>query len=387
MKRLTILCTKKTICISVLLAAGGIAGIFFLTPHGAASVKAAQFLASFAKEFDVDIPRLPFVKNRAIDVRGVTIPQESGELAADLYRPLAFSEKVPGVVFSYGTVFSVKDPRIVKLSTALAQSGIAVLVPHFPDLLGDRVHERTARQMADAFLFLGNQDFVDARAVGFIGFCVGGSLALIAAADPAISQKVAFVHVISPYADLASFAASVFANAYETEAGIVAWHPSPQTLSVFQQELLELLSDREQRILEQALVTRYLSDDAQETLSPDAQRLWKLFRGGMLQDMRELLQGLSDEFQETARLRSPKTYVSGVSAPVFIATGFDAFIPPTESAALAQAFGKQARFARFSFLEHVDPTGDLPLRKRVWEAFRLWIHLEELFVAIVSQTS
>ncbi|OHA48766.1 MAG: hypothetical protein A2806_02930 [Candidatus Terrybacteria bacterium RIFCSPHIGHO2_01_FULL_48_17] len=385
MLRLRFLRKKRTVFVSAFILIAGALIFLLFTPQGNASLKAVYFLSVFAKEFDAKIPRLPLFADREVIFEQITIPGDSEILAADLYRPKDVSVKSPGVVFAYGTVPTIKDPRIVKLSRALAQGGFVVLVPHFPDLLADRVHERTAYHMVDAFQWLQQQDFVDSQKVGFMGFCVGASLSLVAAADPTIANDVAWVHAISPYFDLFSFAEEVFSREYETLDGSkIAWEPHIQTVRIFQNELVLLLSEEDQKMLTNALKEGSLKDEEFSSLSSDAQNLWRVFHAQSLEEARLFSKKLSSVFQETNARRSPSARLEGLLAPVFLVSGLDTFIPYAESEKLAKALGSQAIFTPVELFQHVDPSRKLSFFARAREAFRLWNHLRRAFLVSFS---
>ena len=83
---------------------------------------------------------------------------------------------------------------LVRLADGLARGGAVVLVPETPHLLDWRFDALEADSLVVAFEYLARLPAVDEEQIGFAGFSVGGSLALLAAADPRIQGRLAYVH-------------------------------------------------------------------------------------------------------------------------------------------------------------------------------------------------
>src|ERR671919_1146982 len=115
-------------------------------------------------------------------------------------------------------------PAIVRVADGLARTGVAVIVPESRALLEGRLEAAEIDGVVHAFETLAARPEVDSERVGIVGFSVGGSLALLAAADPRIAAQVRWVNAFGAYADAGTYLASVAAHAYETEDGrTVAW--------------------------------------------------------------------------------------------------------------------------------------------------------------------
>jgi dienelactone hydrolase len=160
-------------------------------------------------------------ERRSLTVEG----SPSGEpLRLDLYRPAdlagsAFASPV-GVVASLGMfAHSTDDTRFNRFCRCLARCGFWVFAPHHPDLSTYRYAPAAVQRIIAAFShserLLQKTDDPAARKtttggrVGLLGLCFGGSASLLAAADPTISDRVAFVATFGAparYRDLVRYA-------------------------------------------------------------------------------------------------------------------------------------------------------------------------------------
>ena len=172
---------------------------------------------------------------------------------AELWLPAGASrERRAGAML---LVFGVNNvgrnhPAIVRVAEGLARSGVAVLVPDSRSMLEGRLREDDLDKVVAAFQLLAARPEVDSARVGMVGFSVGGSLALIAAADPRIASRVAWVNAFGAYGDAESYLASVAAHAYLGPSGeIVAWQPTALAREVFLRLLLDTVTDSSDRAL------------------------------------------------------------------------------------------------------------------------------------------
>ena len=146
---------------------------------------------------------------------------------------------------------------VARVADALARTGLAVLVPDSRVLLEGRLEVGEIDGVVRAFDLLASRPEVDPQRVGVAGFSVGGSLALLAAADPRIADRVRFVNAFGAFGDASTYLASVAAHAYrDGEGGEVAWTPSPLAREIYLRFMLDQVADAgDRRALERALGT------------------------------------------------------------------------------------------------------------------------------------
>jgi dienelactone hydrolase len=132
----------------------------------------------------------------------LSVPSRTGPLRARLYRPSRpFSRTVvltPGV-HSEG----IDEPRLRKFANDLAASGVAVVTPELPDLLRYEITRRLPDQIGDVAAWVTEQRELspDGR-VALVGISFCGGMSVVAAGQPGIRDRVAFVLSFGGHGDL-----------------------------------------------------------------------------------------------------------------------------------------------------------------------------------------
>lgn len=127
--------------------------------------------------------------------------RDVSELNADLY--VAPGGPSPGIVLVLGALREGRRyPLLVTLARSIAAYGFAVLVPELGRLRRLIVGEDALEDLIRAALALTGQDGVTESPVGLFGFSLGGSLALMAAADDRLHDRVACVTSMGGYFSL-----------------------------------------------------------------------------------------------------------------------------------------------------------------------------------------
>src|SRR5918997_2073259 len=140
-------------------------------------------------------------------------------------------------------------PAIARVADGLARSGVAVLVPDSRTLLEGRLEVGEIDGVVRAFQLLAARPEVDRERVGVVGFSVGGSLALLAAADPRIATGVRWVNAFGAFADAETYLAAASAHAYVgSDGNPVAWTPSPLAREVYLAFVLDQVEEVDDRV-------------------------------------------------------------------------------------------------------------------------------------------
>jgi dienelactone hydrolase len=167
------------------------------------------------------------------------IPTRHGQVPAQLYVPDGDARRtvllIPGI-HSLG----IDEPRVMRLATDLAASGVRVLAMALPDLQQYLVTPRSTDVIEDGVAWMARQmPDADGR-VGVVGVSFSGGLAICAVGRPSIRDKVAFIVSFGGHADL--IRAMRYAATGEAPAqGAVAPHkPHDYSVAV----LLHALADR-----------------------------------------------------------------------------------------------------------------------------------------------
>lgn len=313
---------------------------------------------------------------------------------AELWLPEGASADQPaGAIL---LVFGVNNlgrnhPAIERVADALARTGVVVLVPDSRTLLEGRLEVGEIDGVVDAFELLAARPEVDRERIGIVGFSVGGSLALLAAGDPAIADDVRWVNAFGAFADARTYLASVASHAYRAAGGAeVAWTPTPLAREVYVGFLLGQVDDVADRA---ALMAAYGEAvvagerpepdlGVREALStPVARTLNDLLVSGSLDDAIDAIGELPDESLAFIDAISPARHLGGVQADVYLMHETeDHHVPFVESRALAAALeptGLLEDHTEFRLFDHVQPD-DLDLAAAAPELWKLMLHVREL---------
>src|SRR5437870_3641893 len=172
----------------------------------------------------------PMLPSRPVDwvtprpvVEKVRYGTSHGDADGDLYRPSG-PGPYPGVVVCLGVVpFGVDHPQVPRLGEALARSGFAALLYWSPAMRDFRLDPADVDDIASAYeALLGRPDIAPARS-GLLGTCVGGAFALMAATDPRIRHRVAFVCAYAPYASIRTLARDIASATRQRYGAREAW--------------------------------------------------------------------------------------------------------------------------------------------------------------------
>lgn len=308
-------------------------------------------------------PMLPsrpinWVTRRPI-VERFTYPTSLGPTEGDLYLPSTLGPH-PGVVVCLGVVpFGVEHPQVPRLGEALARSGFAALLYWSPAMRDCRLDPADVADIASAYNSLLGRSDVDKTHSGLIGTCVGGAFALMAAADPRIRDRVAFVCAYAPYASMRTLCRDIASASRERNGVREPWAVDPLTRKVYVHSVTALLEPGE--------AARLL-----ETLSAN--------------EAERALEALPAALQQRLTAMSPVHYVADIRAPrvVVLHDRDDVVIPVGESQRLRKLLGGRAgvRYTEFTVFKHLDPAKGKPsVAALARELVRFFGAIHPLFVA------
>jgi dienelactone hydrolase len=313
---------------------------------------------------------------------------------AELWLPdWASVERPAGAILM---VFGVNNlgrnhPAIERVAEALARTGVAVLVPDSRTLLEGRLEVGEIGGVVDAFQLLAARPEVDRSRIGIFGFSVGGSLALLAARDPAIAGSVRWVNAFGAFADAATYLASVSAHAYRgPDGGEVPWTPTPLARDVYLTFMLDQVDDAGDRRALDAAFGRAILDG--ERPSPDrslrenletavARTVHDLLTADSLRAATASIGALPADSLAFIDAISPARRLTALEADVYLMHETeDHHVPFVESRALASALearGRLVAHTEFRLFDHVQPD-DLDLAAAAPELWRLLLHVRAL---------
>ena len=287
------------------------------------------------------------------------------EHAGDLYLP-GDAPPLAGIVLVPGAVPKGKDdPRLVALARTLARARFAVLTPEVRGFRELRILPGDAREVADAFAWLvARPDWAPEGRAGLFAVSYAVGPAVLAALEPDVRERVAFVVGLGGYHDLRRTIRYFTTGAYQTRDG--AWHhlaPDDYGKLVLVNAARPYLAGADAAILDR-MVARRLEDRGAELsglavqLGPQGRAVYELAENtrplrfgelyaGLPAAMRSDVEALSLHDKDLSRLHARLILVHGRN---------DDLIPWPESEALADAAGRERTrlFLLHAILTHVD---------------------------------
>lgn len=332
-----------------------------------AAAKAAIF---FLKVF-------PMLPSGAIDwvtklplIEKVKYPTRSGCVEGEVYRPSG-AGPYPGLVVCLGVVpFGVDHPQVPVLGRALARAGFAALLYWSPAMRDFRLDSEDIENISLAYDWLIEQPYVDSARSGLLGTCVGGSFALMAAANPLIRDRIAFIGAYAPYSSLWTFAHDVASSTRSNDDGREPWRVDPLTHKVFVHCMTAFLEPSEAEWLRSAFAAEggLLVD---HDLSVDGHGVYSLLTARDENEAELALRRLPPILQENLTTLSPMNYLKDIHTPliVLLHDRGDQVIPVSESRRLYSALDGHhgVHYTEMQF-QHLDPVkGKLPFFRLVHE--------------------
>jgi dienelactone hydrolase len=319
----------------------------------------------------------------------VTIEYESRNgprsIEADLYIP-ASGGNHPGVVFSMGAPpLDLDEPRLVRIAEDTARAGVVILVP-FSDRLDD---EQIVPEEIDAlvaqFEYVQSLPNVNPERVGYFGASVGGSLALVAAADERIAHEVDHVVSFGGYYDALDTFGAIATHQIAYGEVDEEWVPREHAEEVMAQQIIRAVDDPRDRDL---LWRWFVRDDIPReeelaSLSPVGRSSYDFLANEDPSAVQDLIAELPRDAVAELEYLSPRTSIDAVQAELFIIHDrADPFIPYTESRRLEDAIGDRdnAHFDEIRLFEHVEPKLTQRPDVIVFDSTRLLFRLYQLLL-------
>ena len=350
-----------------------------LTPQGRAGWNTALFVSQ-----TLETPIRPQSWFTGDSLRKeIHYPTPGGTAVADIYH-LADGKPRAAVLLSLGANDDGRDdPNIVNLGHALARVGYVAMFHWSPSMgLDANIDPDEPEKLVWAFQHLEGRGYVDRERVGLGGFCVGASLALVAAADPRISDRVYFVNAFGPFFDAESLLLQAASREVAYQGERTSWEPGPLTLRVLASELIETLGGS---LDAEVLRRHYLEEDEATqvelaTLSQSGSTVFRLLEGVGPHEAEKLYSSLPSSFHEDLAKISPSNHFGGLRARLLIMHDrYDELVPSAESRRLVEATRGRldVRYTEFVAFDHILPSGGGPLT-RLGQAVRLYRHMYDI---------
>ncbi len=345
--------------------------------YGRVAVDTAIYLPDMVLQVPMPYRPIELISDAPTRER-VTIAYESRNgprtIEADLYLPASGTEH-QGIVFSMGAPpLDLDDPRLMRIAEDGARAGVVMLVP-FSERLDDwNIEAEEIDALVAEFKYVQALPQVDPARVGFFGASVGGSLALVAAADPRIADDVDHIVSFGGLYDALDTFGAIRTNRIQYGDIDEEWTPANHAERIVAHQLINRVDDAADRA---ALIRWFIGEDysyntvppaaSDETpaepdeyaaLSPLARDAYDFLTNRDLAAVPDLIARLPAGARETLEYLSPRHSIDRVQAELFILHDrADPFIPYTESRRLKDAVGDRAdaHFDELRLFEHVEP--------------------------------
>ena len=331
-------------------------------------------------------------------LESVTFPLADGEAKADIYRVKGGGKRAGILVFLGVDPAPRNDARVVNLGNGLARAGFVAMFPWSETMMGKRIHPSEPDNLVHAFTFLRGLEYVDQDRVGMGGFCVGGSISVIAASDPRINDAVRFVSSFGGYYDAYDLLKQIASNRSIYKQTVEPWEPDALVEDVLANQLIEGLQDgRDKELLSGIFLdisgglkkgaTMLDASDESQGLSELSKRgnavnriLESVAAHGdqdrlALNEAEAYMQELPSRFLDELWRLSPSTSIGNLKARLLIAHDReDNLIPSEESRRLLAAISERGNmhYTEFSFFSHVTPDKQVGAITFTKEAFKLF---------------
>jgi len=358
--------------VAALVVIGVIVSGFACSKHGRPALASAFLLPDMM----VNLPVRPvtwFTDEPVVE--RTHIQYGNDRILADIYRPDDDKQHAT-IIFSMGAPpLDLDDSRLRKLAEDAARGGLVMIVPFSERLNAELIEPEEMDALVGIFQYAERQRYVDRGRVGYIGVSVGGSLALVAAADPRIANEVDFAVSFGGYYNTLDTFSSIVSHDIEYKGKHEEWEPDHHTVEVTALQVLTGLSGAYDRsVLCKAFVDSWdwdLCDTTFDDLGPfapaDLDRMTQTGRTAYafmtapdFVTASALLQELPVSLREKLVALSPDEGIERLHAELYIVHDRgDKFIPYVESRRLRDALSErsdaQVHYTEVSLFEHVEP--------------------------------
>ena len=364
--------------LAFLLCAGGFLSLF---PWGRAITRSALLLPALIS-FSEPAPLV--LAGDPVRFRRITISSSIGPVFLDIYEPATPPPPIPGGREAIITLVGAGDnrtvPQFTNLARSFAREGVVVVDVGTPALFQYKVSARDGEALVQAFELLEHWPGVDPHHIGILSFSVGDLLACVAAADPRIRDRVAFLAIIGGYFDVTSLLRIVGRRAQDVDGQTQPWQPISTDLYTLASSVSSLLSPAENKLLRKAFPLNSfappLTAQQQAQLSPDAAAYYHLLEGDEPGSVDHNLTALSPQMKALLIQLSPMSVIDQMRAPIHLLHDRnDSSIPFTQAQEFAAALARihhPYNLAAYSIFSHVQVRSNLGLGQLLSDGTKLF---------------
>jgi dienelactone hydrolase len=256
-------------------------------------------------------------------------------------------------------------------------------MPDIDDLLNTRYKPEEADDFVNIFNYVKEHKNVDQSRIGFIGFCLGSSVALLAAENPQIANEVSFVSTAALLYDLKTLSRDAMTETVFDASPPHQWTPDPKTKQVVITEFTDYLPDpQEHQLISEALLNEdSLTAEEISNLSLDAHAIYNYLHNKNPEQSAMLWEMLPQGGKERLAKLSPKTKIENLKAKTFIIPGNEKYLPSTEAENLAKDLPEnQVVFSNVNSFAHTEFVFGNSLSEKARDSARLITHLTKFIL-------
>ena len=276
----------------------------------------------------------------------------------------------PALFFVNGAVTEGRElPEVRRIAEGLARAGYLVVVPDLPGLRRGEIRPETARETLEVTREISERPDARGGGVGLVGVSTGATLALIAAGDGELAQRISVVAGVAPYTDVRTVLSTATTGYYRAASGeMVPYEVDPFLAGAITQSLVSTLPpsrDRDTLLDELEEVDRLRPEFLAELsgMGPEASSVAELLGNRDPDRFDGLYAGLPDGVRAKMEELSPLAGERRLDVPVELISGpRDKYFPVSESRAVVR-IAPQARVTVSQALDHVELSSsarDLP---------------------------
>ena len=297
------------------------------------------------------------------NARSVSYTSGAGdEIPADLYMPSADGPGPALILVNGVEVTGRRHPVLVAFAESLARAGFVVLAPEQLGNAAYRLVDRDPDALVAGFEFLARQPEVDPQRIAFVGVSTGGSLSLVAAADPRIADDVAFVATVGSYYSLATLLQAATTGTILEDGSLRPFSPHRYVWGVARNTLVSHLPDpNDQRMLYDLFPAASPDPDPDALARTDlddftaaGRAVFELFANRDPKQASYRIRRMEAHLPLSLDALSPVGVADGIQTKVRMLHDLgDTYIPSSESERLLRRLGpQQAELTQTDVLEH-----------------------------------
>jgi pimeloyl-ACP methyl ester carboxylesterase len=267
----------------------------------------------------------------------------------------------PVVLFLNGaTPDGRRNPQVRRLARGLARTGHLVLVPDLPGLARGELSARTLGGTLAATRAAVRHPDAEDGGVALVGVSVGASLALVAAQEPGLRERVRVVSGVAPYADLRTLIRVATTGTYRDGGRVRRFEPEPFVRLVVARSLVAALPPGRDRVALEGIVDRVGRGVAPgplevARLGPGGRAVGALLLSRDPARFDALYAALPASVRANLERLSPVEEAARIGAPVELAVPpRDKYVPQSEARRLVPP-APAARLTVTGALRHADP--------------------------------